>query len=120
MLHAAGVTSSARASHRLFTAKALLDGPAQYPSVSQKYLKAAASRFLIYFMLKLAKQRYSATGAEMDFSRVQVFGAIASMLTIFAEHGFRCSREAFSSHFHLVYPEALKPCGMHLSHVDRS
>ena len=89
-----GIQHATRASHKLFTSKALLsDGAGQYPSVSQKYLKAAASRIFIYFMVVLAEEQYSASGDAMDECRLQTFRAIAAMLTVFAEHGLQGSKK---------------------------
>ena len=86
-----GINHFARASHRLFTSKALLsDGAGQYPSVSQKYVKAL--QIFIYFVVVLAEQEYPATKAALDECRLQAFRALAATLTIFAEHGLQRSK----------------------------
>ena len=80
VLHKRGVPD--RANPKLFLSKTLGDSK-EYPHASQKFIKAAASRYMVYFMYEFSKK-------HEDDTRASLFGALCTMLTVFAEHPCLC------------------------------
>ena len=83
----AGLEYSLRASKKLFTAKYLVTGN-EYPHVSQKILKGAAARFVIYWLQSVTWMRAAADPDDvLAKARAALFSALAALLTVFAENG---------------------------------
>ena len=64
----------------------LPDGPASFPRVSQKFLKGAAARMMVYFMRNFAAKRFEESGRLLDKVLARLFSALCALQTIFAEN----------------------------------
>ena len=81
-----GIPHGVQATGKLFLAKTLVS-TSDFPHVSQKILKGAASRFVIFWMMSVAAQKLAENpGDEMAAIRHGLFSALAALLTVFASN----------------------------------
>ena len=105
-----GIPHAARASSTLFLVKTL-GTPSVYPSLSQKVLKGAAARLMVFYMALLCSRTVS-DAEPMTKHRANVFLALSNLYTTMATEGRHWSGTAG--------PEAIRDAYMAFRHAYTS